>query len=81
MTARAVVCTLPRAIPSYVALHSLTGSILPVLVAKQVDLYIVQSNENIGQTQCELQFATFNIGKPRHQVIQDPGRNFPVSSQ
>ncbi|KAG6999262.1 hypothetical protein G7Y79_00036g072180 [Physcia stellaris] len=47
-------------------------------VAKQTDLYIAQSNQDIGQTSCEQQFGTFNIGRPLHDVIRSPGNGFEV---
>ncbi|KAL8842269.1 MAG: hypothetical protein Q9170_000595 [Blastenia crenularia] len=50
-------------------------------VGKQTDLYIAQFNTDVGQTSCEQQFGSFNIGKALHQVIKDPGAGFPTNTQ
>lgn len=50
-------------------------------VAKQADLYIAQFNSDVGQTSCENQFGAFDIGKPLHQVLKDPGAGRPTNTQ
>ena len=50
-------------------------------VDKQVDLYLIQSNKNIGQTQCELDFGDFNYGHPLHEVVREPGAGFETNTQ
>ena len=60
---------------------SLTLILCLCAVSKQTDLYIAQSNKDIGQTNCELAFGNFNIGQPLHEVIRDPGSGFPVVSK
>ena len=49
-------------------------------VDKQVDLYLIQSNQNIGQTQCEEDFGTFDYGHPLHEVVRDPGSGFETDT-
>ena len=57
-------------------------SLTTLAVSKQVDLYLIQSNQNIGQTSCEQQFGTFNYnGKVLHEVILAPGAGFQTNIQ
>lgn len=43
---------------------------------KQVDLYLIQHNKNVGQTHCEQEFGTFDYTHPLHEVVHDPGQGF-----
>ncbi|KAL9100986.1 MAG: hypothetical protein Q9163_003708 [Psora crenata] len=43
-----------------------------------IDLYLVQSNSDIGQTPCELSFGVF--GGTSYTVIRDPNPNLPVEA-
>lgn len=49
------------------------------IVSNQLDLYIVQANSDIGQSDCELSFGAFNYKDSTHEVIQDPGPSYEVS--
>ena len=58
------------------------NSLTTLAVSKQVDLYLIQSNQNIGQTSCEQQFGTFNYnGKALHEVILAPGAGLQTNTQ
>ena len=35
----------------------------------------------MGQTSCENQFGAFDIGKPLHEVVRDPGSGFQTNTQ
>ena len=50
-------------------------------IDKQLDLYTIQSNRNIGQSQCERDFGDFDYGRPLHQVLRNPGEGFDTSTQ
>ncbi|KAI4159148.1 MAG: hypothetical protein LQ342_006852 [Letrouitia transgressa] len=50
-------------------------------VARQADLYLIQSNANIGQTNCELAFGTLNYGRPLHSVLRQPGAGFQTAKR
>ena len=50
-------------------------------VSAQTDLYIVQSDKDIGQSDCEKAFGNFVYnGKTTHEVIQDPPSGLPTNS-
>lgn len=52
------------------------------IVAKQVDLYLIQSNKRIGQTGCEKKFGTLKSpGHALHEVIQNPGPGFATDTK
>lgn len=51
-------------------------------MAKQVDLYLIQSNKKIGQTGCEKKFGTLKSpGHALHEVIQNPGPGFGTDTK
>ncbi len=50
-------------------------------VNKQVDLYTIQENKNVGQTQCEWDFGDFNYGgTTQHEVVRDPPSGLPTDT-
>ena len=51
-------------------------------MAKQVDLYLIQSNEDIGQSGCEREFGTLAFpGHALHEVITNPGSGFATDTR
>ena len=51
-----------------------------VIVSQQLDLYIAQSNANVGQSSCEMGFGAFGYSNSLHEVVRDPAPGYPVNS-
>ena len=55
---------------------------IPRVVAKQVDLYLIQSNKRIGQLGCEQKFGTLaSPGHVLHEVVHNPGPGFATDTR
>ena len=66
---------------TYMLHNSNHGGLTSLKVSKQVDLYLIQHNADVGQTQCEDNFGTFDYTQPLHEVIIAPGSGFPTNTQ